>query len=193
MNVETLLEESPLALSWLEKMQVQDPDLARHSQAVACLSLKTAKKMQLSSKQISEAGLVGLLHDVGKLEITPEILHKQSPLTEEEREILQRHVDVGAAMVATNKELLEIVEAIRAEHEHWDGNGYPRGLIGTEIPLSSRIVAVCDAYDAITHKRPYSTERSHQDAAQELLRNINKQFDSRVVEAFLLMKNNVSN
>lgn len=128
---------------------------------------------------------VALLHDIGKLGIPNEVLHAPGRLTDEQWEIMKTHPEIGERIVATVPGLEEVARAIRHEHEHWDGSGYPDGLKQGEIPLASRIVLACDAFHAMTSDRPYRAAMSEARARAELARNAGTQFDPIVVGALL--------
>jgi HD-GYP domain-containing protein (c-di-GMP phosphodiesterase class II) len=126
-----------------------------------------------------------LLHDVGKVAIPDEILHKPGPLTESEWDFMKRHTVIGERIISAAPALATVARIVRSTHEHFDGSGYPDGLSGEAIPLIARVVAVCDAYDAMVTKRPYqeACDRSH--AIAELQRCAGAQFDPGVVKAFV--------
>src|SRR4051812_35957383 len=128
--------------------------------------------------------LTARLHDVGKLGIPPWVLEKPASLSEFESRLMREHSLIGQEMLERRMELLAIGPLVRATHERWDGSGYPDGLRGASIPLPSRIVAVCDAFDAMTKPRVYSDSRPIQGALDELNRCAGTQFDPGVVSAF---------
>lgn len=128
---------------------------------------------------------VALLHDIGKIGIPNEVLHEPGKLNESQWEIMKQHPVIGERIVATVPGMEGVARAIRHEHEHWDGGGYPDGLRGGEIPLASRIVLVCDAFHAMTSNRPYRTAMSMVDTRLELSRCAGTQFDPTVVGALL--------
>ncbi|WP_425429123.1 HD-GYP domain-containing protein [Azospirillum thermophilum] len=137
-------------------------------------------------------GLAAILHDVGNATVEPAILGKSGPLDESERAAMQKHTLAGATLLDRASRLAEDrshlhlgAEIARSHHENWDGSGYPDGLRGERIPLSARIVAVADAYDAITRDRPYRPARSHQAAVEDIRRLSGIRYDPRVVDAFL--------
>lgn len=138
-----------------------------------------------------EIAKVSPLHDLGKVGISVELLHKSEKLNHTEVCSLQDHALVGGGLIQevyaqTESEYLFLAQEIALlHHERWDGKGYPHGLAGEKIPLCARIVALADAYDAMTSKRSYSVGLSHEEAKQEICRNIGKQFDPKVVAAFL--------
>lgn len=140
--------------------------------------------LQLSSKEMAELSLLALLHDIGKVSIHPNILQKPGPLTTGEWEEMKRHPEIGYRIAQTTPELSVVADLIIAHHERWDGAGYPRGLKGEEIPLACRILAVTDAYDAMTNDRAYRAAKSHEDAVCELLKNAGTQFDPEIARLF---------
>ncbi len=121
----------------------------------------------------------------GKVAIPDEILSKPGPLDESEWEFMKRHTIIGERIISRRRRSRPLARLVRSTHEHYDGGGYPDGLAGDEIPLISRIVAVCDAYDAMISNRPYRDARDPQAAIAELLRCSGTQFDPEVVEAFI--------
>ena len=124
------------------------------------------------------------LHDVGKVAIPDAIINKPGPLDDDEWAFMRRHTLIGERIVAAAPALGAVAQLVRASHERWDGDGYPDAIAGEDIPLGARIVAVCDAYDAIVSDRPYRRGRSAAEAMVELHRCAGTQFDPAVVDAF---------
>lgn len=143
-----------------------------------------AQKLQLSSKDMDELSLLALLHDLGKVSVDPNILGKRGTLTSLEWEEIRRHPEIGYRIAHATPELAIVAELILSHHERWDGKGYPRGLKGEDIPLACRIIAVTDAYDAMTNDRVYRSSISSEDAICELERNAGTQFDPAIVSIF---------
>lgn len=141
--------------------------------------------MRLSSKEMDELSLLAILHDIGKVAVNPSILKKNGPLTSHEWEEMKRHPEIGYRIVQATPELANVADFILSHHERWDGRGYPRGLAGQEIPLVCRILAVTDAYDAMTNDRSYRSAMTHEKAILELRENTGAQFDPDVVDAFI--------
>jgi diguanylate cyclase (GGDEF)-like protein len=156
-----------------------------HAERLKEISLKIAKGLGLSAKQMDELELLAVLHDIGKVAIKESILLKPGPLTEEEWAEMKKHPEIGYRIAQSTPELASIAEYILCHHERWDGRGYPRGIKGEEIPLLSRILAVADAYDAMTSDRPYRKAMGREEALAELERNAGMQFDPEVVSAFI--------
>jgi putative nucleotidyltransferase with HDIG domain len=158
------------------------PGSAAHLRRVSLHAAGVAKRMGLPREQIERIRRAGALHDIGKVETPVEIVNKPGPLSEAEFAVVRRHAVVGAWMVAGlgDEELAAIV---RHHHERLDGRGYPDGLAGEEIPLGSRIIAACDAYDAMFSERAYDKARPPEVAIAELVAHAGTQFDPRVVQA----------
>jgi putative nucleotidyltransferase with HDIG domain len=155
-----------------------------HSRGVVDLALLVARELRLDDPDLRRTEFAALLHDVGKIRIPKEIINKAGPLTPEEWVIIRRHPGEGAEMLEhVGGFLSEIGEIVRHHHEKWDGSGYPDGIAGEAIPLIARIVAVCDAFSAITTDRAYRKGRSVEFALGELRDYAGTQFDPRVVRA----------
>lgn len=157
---------------------------ALHGCAVAELSARIGTAMGLAPSRVVRLRLAGAMHDVGKTMISEEILETPGPLTAEQWAIVRLHPVLGAQML-TGEGLLDIAPWVRSHHERFDGLGYPDRLLGEEIPLESRILAVADAYDAMVSERPYSGARAVEEAREELVIGSGSQFDPRVVAIFL--------
>ena len=156
-----------------------------HSRQVVGLARSVATRMGLGEAAVGEVEQVALLHDLGKIAVPDSILRKRGPLTDEEQALMRQHPVVGAQIVASTPELEHLASAIRAEHERWDGHGYPDGLAALDIPLASRITFVCDAYHAMTSHRPYRRAMSPEEAREEVIRGAGTQFCPVSVAALL--------
>lgn len=165
-------------------LEAKDPYTHGHSQRVERHSYRTAAAMGLSVEAIEELRLAAALHDVGKIRVPDRVLRKPGQLTQEEREIIEEHVVVGAWMVSTVGSA-DVVATVRHHHERWDGRGYPDGLAGTDIPLFARVIAVADAYDAITSTRPYRVSSGREHAVSILRAESGTQFDPMIVKSFI--------
>ena len=156
-----------------------------HSDRVMDYAMATGEEMGLPQDQIEVLRFAGILHDVGKLGIAEEILLKPSNLTDDEMLEVRRHAQIGASILEQIEFLDAITPVVLHHHERWDGEGYPAGLAGEEIPLLARILAVADAFDAMTSERIYKKRLSFRDARRELKRGAGTQFDTGVVDAFI--------
>lgn len=170
----------------LQLLTEQDENLGKHVSHVAALAESTATILGLPPEQIERARLAGELHDVGKAAIPASILSKPGPLTQVERSFIERHSEIGERIITAAPSLQAIAPIVRSAHERVDGTGYPDRLTLNEIPIASRIIAIVDAYDAITTGRPYRPAISRGAAVAELRRCAGTQFDPEVVEAFAL-------
>jgi len=168
-----------------EVVDLRDPDVLGHSKQVAQYAVMIARKLALPPKQIELVRKAGLLHDIGKLGIAETILFKPELLTPDEYGVVKEHVILGANLLQTCGSLAHLIPIIRHHHEYYNGNGYPDRLVGNNIPLEARIIAVADAIEAMASDRPYRIGLSHIEIMEELKRNSGTQFDPMVVNAFL--------
>jgi len=168
----------------LRALAERHPDMEGHVGGVVHLVDAVARHLGLEGDALEHVQLAAELHDVGKVAIPDDILNKPGPLDHDEWAFMRRHTLIGERIVAAAPALSPVAKLVRASHEHWDGGGYPDRLAGERIPLGARIVAVCDAYDAIVTDRPYRPARSAAQALLELRRCSGAQFDPLVVEAF---------
>lgn len=166
-------------------MEMKDEYTQGHAQRVTELALSIGKEMALPPQDMLNLQYAAILHDIGKLAIADEILLKPGKLTSSERKIIQQHPVLSAEIASTSPFLQAALPGIRHHHERYDGTGYPDGLKGEEIPLLARIIAVADAYDAMTTARPYKAAYSHRQAVWELHYCSGTQFDPKIVQAFL--------
>jgi len=165
-------------------LQESGAELGRHVNDVATLACETAQKLGLAQHEVERTELAGALHDIGKIAIPDSILNKPSALDESEFEFIKRHTLIGSRILAAAPSLVQVAPLVRSSHERMDGAGYPDGLAGDDIPVGARIVAVCDAFDAMTSERPYSSPRPARAALAELEACAGTQFDAAVVRAF---------
>lgn len=166
-------------------LDARDRYTGSHSERVVELCSAVGERLDLTSEELSQLELVARMHDIGKLAVPDAILNKQGPLDEGEWAVMREHPVWGEELLRRIPGLDEIATMVRAEHERWDGRGYPDGLAGEEIPLASRIVLACDAFHAMTSNRPYRQAMSLEKAVSELAANAGSQFDPRVVATLL--------
>jgi diguanylate cyclase (GGDEF)-like protein/putative nucleotidyltransferase with HDIG domain len=171
-------------LDLAEAVDLRFSGSARHSETVGRYAEMMARELGLSDRHVSRVRLAGMLHDIGKVGVPDEILRKPGRLTEQELLVIRRHPELGV-QILEHPSLADVRVWVGAHHERPDGLGYPLGISGDEVPLEARIVAVADAYEAMTSDRSYRDSIGHASAQAELRRCAGSQFDLRVVEAFL--------
>jgi two-component system, cell cycle response regulator len=165
-------------------LREREPELHHHLREVGRLAVAVGRRLDLSAEEIDELRRAAELHDIGKAAIPDGILQKPGPLDDREMAFIHKHTLIGERILATAPALAPIARLVRASHERWDGAGYPDGAAGEDIPLGARIVAVCDAFDAMISDRPYASAMPADDAIKELWRVAGSHFDPRVVENF---------
>jgi putative nucleotidyltransferase with HDIG domain len=167
-------------------IEADDEYTGSHSRDVVDLVVSVADRLGLDARERRQAEFAALLHDVGKVKIPAEIIHKPGGLDEDEWQLMKTHTILGEQMLRQIGGLLgEVGVIVRSCHERWDGSGYPDALAGEAIPLAARIVCACDAWSAMTTDRSYRAARSDAEAAVELRACTGTHFDPRVVEALL--------
>ncbi len=178
-----LLFEISLSLSLA--IEKRDPYTGGHTKRVLDYSLLIAEGLNFSAKRIDKLKISAILHDIGKIGIPDSILNKKGPLTNKEKELMNKHPEIGAEIVSHIEEMDDVIGGIKYHHENYDGSGYPFGLKGKEIPLFARIIAIADTFDAITTERPYKKALSKDYAIEELVKNKNHQFDPELIDIFV--------
>jgi len=171
--------------SLISAVDARDVATADHSSQVSNVAMAIGSVIGLDEAELDELQVAGLLHDVGKIGISDMILNKPGPLTGAERKTMQRHALMGYQILQPVAISERIKQAVLHSHERWNGTGYPDGLSGTQIPLAARILAVADAFGALTADRPYRTARGTREAVVEIAAGAGVLFDPQVVEAFL--------
>lgn len=172
---------SCLENSLWEKSHESRDDLDR----IKKLAEKLGRMLNLNESELEKLEMLAAVHDIGKVAILEDILEKSSVLKEKDWEILKKHSEVGYHIAKSSDKLAPIAEAIMTHHEWWNGGGYPFNLKGTDIPLISRIVAIVDAYDAMTNDRPFRKAINKEEATEELKNLAGKQFDPKLVDNFI--------
>jgi diguanylate cyclase (GGDEF)-like protein len=168
-----------------DAIEAKDPFVRAHSDEVSACVEAVARRLELDPRTSENLVFAGLLRDVGKLGITDRVLLKPGPLNADERRIVELHPLIGARIVERVPGLAGLAPAIRHHHEYWDGNGYPGGLSGDDIPLEARVLGVADTYSALTSTRPYREPVSSELACEEILRSAGTQFDPQIADLFV--------
>jgi two-component system, cell cycle response regulator len=168
----------------LRMLHEREPDLERHLDGVARLAAAFGKALALDAEEQDVVVRAAELHDIGKVAVPDEILHKGEKLTAEEWELMRKHTIVGQRVLDAAPAMSPVASLVRSTHERWDGEGYPDRLAGKDIPLGSRMIFICDAYNAMTEGRPYRPPLSSEQALEELSRAAGTQFDPHLVRAF---------
>lgn len=169
-------------------IELRDKYTRGHVERVMHYSLLIAGQLGWTTSQVKPLRFGAILHDIGKIYIRESILRKAGPLTPEEWDEMKRHPTIGADLVRNVSYLAATIPIIQHHHERWDGNGYPNGLSGEDIPMGARIVTVADCYDAMTTMRVYHDASSPQAALNEILENSGSRYDPTVVEAFMAIQ-----
>ena len=165
-------------------MREREPALSLHVDAVTRRSVELGRKLDLEHEALEVLGRAAELHDIGKIAIPDDILHKKGRLDEVEWKLMRRHTLIGERILGSNPAMRPVARLVRASHERWDGDGYPDGLAGERIPIGARIMFISDSFDAMTSDRPYKGAISEEAARVELRRCAGTQFDPRLVELF---------
>ena len=166
-------------------LESKDAHTAEHARSLVRNAEAVGRRLGMSDHELRDLRYAAAFHDIGKVAVPERILNKPGPLTEAERREVERHVEVGAEILAEVDFLEGVLPLLRHSHEHWDGGGYPDGLAGDRIPLGARVILVCDAHDSMTADRPYRRALPPDAARDEIRSAAGRQFDSRVASAFL--------
>lgn len=169
----------------LNTLKTKDVYSEEHSKRVSDICRQIGRRLGMTKQDLNLLTMISNLHDIGKIAIEDKILNKPGKLNAEEWQIMKRHPETGYRILSSLPEYGEIAMDILSHHERYDGKGYPRGIKGEDIPIRARIIAVADAYDAMTSDRPYRNKMTHEEAVTELLDNKGTQFDPKIVDIFM--------
>jgi putative nucleotidyltransferase with HDIG domain len=189
-NLELGLAYDATIAGWSRAMDLRDKETKGHTERVTDLTLKLARHLDLSESEMIHMRRGALLHDIGKMGVPDNILHKPDKLTDAEWEIMRQHPSYAYEMLTAIDYLKPALDIPFYHHEKWDGTGYPQGLRGEQISLVARIFAVVDVWDALTSKRPYRSPWTKEQALEYIKEQSGKHFDPQVVKAFLTLINN---
>jgi HD-GYP domain-containing protein (c-di-GMP phosphodiesterase class II) len=176
---------SSIVQTAMKMLEMRDFLTEGHGDRLRELSTRLARQLQLSNQRISELKLLAQFHDIGKVGISDRILFKPGSLTPEEKQEMQRHCEIGHRIALSSDDIAPLADWILKHQEWWNGQGYPLGIQGEEIPLECRILALADAYDAMTSDRPYRQAMGKEAAVAELRKFSGSQFDPTLVEPFI--------
>ena len=171
----------------LNALGAKSDETREHALRMTRLAHQLGEKIGIANSELNRLSLLATLHDIGKTSIPEQILNKPGDLTAEEWEMIKKHPERGYKIASASEEFTSVAEEILAHHERWDGNGYPRGLIGTKIPLMARIISIVDAYDVMTSGRPYKKALGRKQALAEITHCAGSQFDPELAENFVEM------
>ncbi|MFO8061252.1 MAG: HD-GYP domain-containing protein, partial [Bacillota bacterium] len=176
---------SSLISSLMNALTEKSQENEDHAERLEIMAVAVGREMGLDDNYLADLTLLARLHDLGKVVLPDEILSKEGPLTDEEWMQIRTHPEAGFRIAQTSPEMAPVARAILSHHERYDGKGYPQGIKGEEIPLIARVIAVADAYDAMTSGRPYRPAITHREAIDEIERCAGTQFDPRIAQIFV--------
>lgn len=178
-------DKHKLVENLLNTLKAKSDETREHAERMKYYAHKLGEEIALENEDLNKLSLLANLHDIGKIDISEDILNKPDKLTKEEWQIIKTHPEKGYTIAKSTEEFSSIAESILYHHERWDGKGYPDGLSGEEIPILARIISIVDAYDVMTHRRAYTEPKSQKEAMIELKRCAGTQFDPILVDSFL--------
>jgi HD-GYP domain-containing protein (c-di-GMP phosphodiesterase class II) len=180
-----------LTRSLTSALDAKDAYTYGHSERVARIAVELGRELDLEEDEIGDIYLTGLLHDIGKIGVSDAVLGKRERLTPAEFEQIKQHVTIGYSILVDLRQIRSLLPGVLYHHEHYDGSGYPDGLVGESIPLLARILAVADAYDAMSTTRPYRAALPYERVEEILVQGAGKQWDKRIVDACLRCRHKI--
>jgi putative nucleotidyltransferase with HDIG domain len=194
-NIELYRQQSELLSGFVRAftsaIDAKDPYTCGHSDRVARIAIRLAKELGCDEESINTLYLSGLLHDIGKIGINDDVLHKPGKLSKEEYQHIKTHVEIGYRILHDLGNLKDVMPALLHHHESWDGGGYPHNLAAEQIPFAARIIAVADSYDAMSSDRPYREGMSEAKIDEILHSGAGKQWDPAVINAFFSARDDI--
>jgi putative nucleotidyltransferase with HDIG domain len=184
---ESRSSKSNIVQGLINALDAKSSETKAHAMRMTKLAFDFGEKLNLTESDQNRLSLLATLHDIGKINISEEILNKEDELTEKEWELIKKHTEQGYKIASSSDEFAAVAEEIFSHHERWDGSGYPRQLSGKEIPFLARIIALVDAYDVMTNERPYSEAISKEKALAEIESCAGSQFDPDLAAQFIKM------
>lgn len=181
--------KSKIVQGLLNILEAKSSETKEHAVRMTKLAFDFGERLELSNSELNRLSLLATLHDIGKTNIDQNILNKPGRLSKREWEIMKNHSEQGYKIASSSEEFALVADDIFAHHEHWDGGGYPRQLAEEDIPYLARIITIIDAFDVMTHDRPYSKAVSHKEALKEIEKCAGSQFDPRLAEEFISLIN----
>lgn len=176
---------NPLVQIIIDTLYKKNPREKAESEQVSFHAVEIGRAARLCEESLAALQVLGHIRNIGEVSLDPRIINKPDALTDSERAEIRRHPEIGYGIISSISEYADLAESLLAHHERWDGNGYPKGLKGIEIPLEARIVAIADAYNAMLSSRPYRAAFEPNAAAEEILKNAGTQFDPMLAKLFV--------
>jgi putative nucleotidyltransferase with HDIG domain len=183
--IENVYRKGNTIATIISTLHEKNPREEQHSKRVGEICLNIGRSIGLSEFELRRLRVAGHLHDIGKIAIEESILNKPGKMTEQEREEIKRHPEIGSRILNSSCEMTDLVDCIWAHHERWDGTGYPKGLKGEAIPRMARIIALADSYDAMTSERSYRKALREEVILAEIRNNAGTQFDPEIARIFI--------
>lgn len=187
---ESRSDKSNIVKGLINVLNAKSSETKEHAVRMTSLALQFGEKLGLSNSELNNLSILATLHDIGKTNINEKILKKKTSLNDKEWKIIKKHPEYGYKIASSSEEFAGIAKYILAHHERWDGKGYPNNLKGEEIPYLARVISIVDAYDVMTHDRPYSKRISRKEALKEIKDCEGSQFDPKLAEVFIKMMGN---